>query len=78
MTRPSKKCRAKVQRYFRGHFPTMKEVKPSVSSRRYSGQVRHRFTFRKSLRPSGGGSFQQIVHITADEQGNVIKVNVSK
>jgi hypothetical protein len=78
MTRPSNECRAKVQKYIRHHFPSMKDVKPRVSSRKYSGQLRHRFTFRKSLQPAGGGSFPQVLHVTADEQGNVIKVSVSR
>jgi hypothetical protein len=78
MTKPCKKCRARVQKYVQDHFPSMKGVKPSVSSRNHAGRVEHRFKFRKALRSSGAESFQQIVHLTTDEEGNVVKVSVSR
>jgi hypothetical protein len=78
MTKPSAKCRARVKNYIRDHFPDMTSVKPSVSSRKHGGQLRHRFTFRKNLKSSNGGRFRQIVHVATDEEGNVTKVNVSR
>jgi hypothetical protein len=78
MTKPRKKCRAQVRKYVQHHFPGMKGVKPSVSSRNHAGRVEHRFTFRKALRSSDGERFQQIVHLTTDEEGNVVKVSVSR
>ncbi len=78
MTKPSRKCRVRVQKYVRNHFPDMREAKPTVSSRKYAGEMRHRFTFRKTLHSGDGESFQQIVHLTTDEVGNVTKVSVSR
>lgn len=78
MTRPSAECRVKVQEYVRKHFPDMKGVKPSVSSRKHGDQMRHRFTFRKTLQSSDGGRFQQILHLTTDAGGEVLKVSVSR
>lgn len=78
MTKPSKKCRTKVRKYVRDHFPDMTGVKPTVSSRERAGRMRHRFTFRKALRSSDGERFHQIAHVTADEEGKVLKITVSR
>jgi len=78
MTKPSRKCRAKVQRYVRDHFPDIAGVKPRVSSRKYAGRMRHRFTFRRALQSSDGERFHQIAHVTTDEEGEVLKVTVSR
>ena len=78
MTKPGKRCRARVRKYLQAHFPGMGGVKPSISSRNQGGRVEHRFTFRKALRSSDGERFQQIVHLTTDEEGNVVKVSVSR
>lgn len=78
MGRPSTDCKRRVQEHIRRHFPDMSGMKPTVSSRRYGGQVRHRFTFRKTLRSSDGGRYRQIVHVTTDEEGEVLKVAVSR
>ena len=78
MAKPSRKCRARVEKYVRDHFPDMRGVKPTISSRKYAGRMRHRFTFRKALHTSGGQSFKQAIHLAADEEGNVTKVSVSR
>lgn len=78
MAKPSAKCRAKVRKYVREHFPDMGGVRPSVSSGKSGGKLRHRFTYRRGLQASGGQSLKQIVHLTADEDGNVVKVSVSR
>jgi hypothetical protein len=78
MTRPSENCRVSAHEYLRDHFPDMKGVRPSVSSRKSGGQTRYRFTFRKALRSSDGERFRQIVNVTTDEEGNVVKVSVSR
>jgi hypothetical protein len=68
----------RVQKYVRDHFPDMKGVKPSVSSRKSADQIRYRFTFRKTLQASDGQKLRQILHLTADEEGNVVKASVSR
>ncbi len=78
MTKPCRKSRDRVRKYVREHFPDMGGVRPSVSSRTHAGEVTYRFTFRRTLRSSDGKRFQQIVHLTADEEGNVTKVSVSR
>ena len=78
MTRPSTDCRAKVQEYLGKRFPDMRGVRPTVASEEHEGQVRHRFTFRKTLRSSNGQSFRQVVHLTTDAKGKVLKVSVSR
>jgi hypothetical protein len=40
--------------------------------------MRHRFTYRKALSSSNGEKFQQVVHLTTDEEGRVLKVAVSR
>lgn len=78
MTRPTKECRSKVQKHLKEHFPEMAAVRPRVTSVNHGGHVRHRFTFRKALRSCNGERFQQIVHLTTDEGGQVLKVAVSR
>jgi hypothetical protein len=78
MTRPNKSCRDKVRKHVADHFPEMSEVTPKVKSTNHGGKTTHRFTFRKALRAPKGGDFEQIVHVTTDEEGQVLKVAVSK
>jgi len=78
MTRPTKECRTKARKHLKEHFPEMADVRPRVTSTNHGGHVRHRFTFRKALRSSNGERFQQIVHLTTDEEGQVVKVAVSR
>ncbi len=78
MPRPSKECRTRVQKHLEEHFPEMASVKPRVSSTNRGGQMRHRFTYRKALSSSNGEKFQQVVHLTTDEEGRVLKVAVSR
>jgi hypothetical protein len=78
MTKPTSECRAKVRKYIEDRFPEMATVRPRVTSNNRDGKTRHRFTFRKALRSPNGGQFQQIVHLTADEDGKVLKVSVSR
>jgi hypothetical protein len=78
MTRPTSECRDKVQKYIEDRFPEMGTVRPRVTTDNRDGKTRHRFTFRKALRSPNGGRFQQIVHLTVDEEGRVLKVSVSR
>ncbi|MDH4207597.1 MAG: hypothetical protein OEV76_01845 [Anaerolineae bacterium] len=78
MTRPTKSCHDKVRKHVADHFPEMSEVRPKVKSANHDGKTTHRFTFRKALRTAKGGDFQQIVHVTTDEEGRVLKVTVSR
>jgi hypothetical protein len=78
MSGPNNKCESRVKKHIKDHFPEMAGVKPKVTSRNHGGQMRHRFTFRKALRSPDGEKFQQIVHLTADEDGKVLKVSVSR
>jgi hypothetical protein len=78
MTRPSADCRAKVQQYVSRRFPDMRGVKPTVSVDTQEESVKYRFTFRKTLKASNGGSFKQIVHVTTDAEGKVLKVSASR
>lgn len=78
MARPSKECKRRVHEHIRQHFPDMADVKPAVSCLKSGGQTRHRFTFRKALRSSDGEKYKQIVHVTADQDGKVLKVAVSR
>ncbi len=78
MPKPSKECRTRVQKHVKKHFPEMAGVKPKVSSVNHEGQTRHRFTYRKALSSSNGQKFLQVVHLTTDEEGRVLKVAVSR
>jgi hypothetical protein len=78
MSGPNSKCQSRVKKHIKDHFPEMAGVKPKVTSRNHGGEMRHRFTFRKALRAPNGERFQQIVHLTADEDGKVLKVSVSR
>ena len=78
MSGPTRECRGRVQKHLRDHFPEMSSVRPKVTTRNHSGRKRHHFTFRKALRSTNGVRFQQIVHLTSDEDGKVLKVSVSR
>ncbi|NIN68184.1 MAG: hypothetical protein GTO63_26440 [Anaerolineae bacterium] len=78
MPKPSKECRTRAQKHLEKHFPEMASVKPRVSSTNRGGQARHRFTYRKALSSPNGEKFQQIVHLTTNEEGRVLKVAVSR
>lgn len=78
MTSPTKSCQAKVRKHVADQFPEMSGVRPTVKSSNHGGKTTHRFTFRKALHTAKGGDFQQIVHVTADEEGRVLKVSVSR
>lgn len=78
MARPSKECRRRVQKHIGQHFADMADVKPTVSTLKSGGKTRYRFTFRKALRSSDGERYKQIVHLTTDEGGEVLKVAVSR
>lgn len=78
MTRPSKDCHARVRKHIADHFPEMSSARPTVKSTNHDGKTTHHFTFKKALRTPKGGDFQQIVHVTTDEEGCVLKVSVSR
>lgn len=78
MSTPTSQCRGRVRKHIKDHFPEMDGVRPKVTSRQHGGETRHRFTFRKTLRSANGQKFQQIVHLTTDEAGKVLKVSVSR
>jgi hypothetical protein len=63
----------RVREYVARRFPEMAGVKPSVSH----SQGKYRFTFKKS-RSVEEGRLVQIVRVTSDEDGNVLKVSVSR
>ena len=56
----------------------MAGVRPTVKTSNRAGKTRHQFTFRKALRSQDEGQFQQLVHLTADAEGKVLKVSVSR
>jgi len=78
MTGPTKECKGRVQKHIKDHFPEMAGVRPTVKTSNRAGETRHRFTFRKTLRSQNKGQFQQLVHLTADAEGKVLKVSVSR
>jgi len=78
MSRPTKSCQAKVRKHIAEHFPEMRGVRARVRSTNHGGKTTHRFTFQKALPTPKGGDFQQIVHVTTDEEGCVLKVSVSR
>jgi hypothetical protein len=78
MSTPSSQCRGRVRKHIKEHFPEMAGVRPKVTSSQQGAETRHRFTYRKTLRSANGQRFQQIVHLTTDEGGNVLKVSVSR
>jgi hypothetical protein len=78
MTAPTKQCQTRVKKHIKEHFPDMAGAKPKISSESHGAETRHRFTYRKALRSANGVKFQQIVHLTTDENGKVLKVSVSR
>jgi hypothetical protein len=78
MSKPTSECRGKAQKYVEDRFPDMARVRPRVTTDNVDGKIRHRFTFRKALRSPNGGQFQQIIRLTTDEEGKVLKVSVSR
>lgn len=70
----SKGRASKVQGYIYRRFPEMKGVQPKVSPSR----GRYIYTFKKKLPVAGGGDLLQVVRVVADEDGEVIKVSVSR
>lgn len=78
MSRPTQKCKSRVQKHIRKHFPKLATVKPRITSRKYGGQTRHHFTFRKALVSSDGKKFKQVIRLTTDEEGKVLKTTTSR
>jgi hypothetical protein len=78
MTSPSKSCQAKVRKHIVDHFPEMADVTPKVQTSNHGGKPTHRFTFKKALRAPKGGVFRQVVHVTTDDEGHVLKISVSR
>jgi hypothetical protein len=78
MTGPTKESKDRVQKYIEAHFPEMVSVRPRVTTTNRGNSKTHRFTYRKALRSANGAAFQQIVHLTTDEDGKVVKVSVSR
>jgi hypothetical protein len=74
----TKECGDIVQKYIEAHFPEMASVRPRVTTSNHGNKRTHRFTYRKALRPTNEGAFQQVVHLTTDEDGKVLKVSVSR
>jgi hypothetical protein len=78
MTGPKRESKERVQKYIEAHFPEMARVRPRVATSNRGGERRYRFTYRKALGPANEGAFQQVVHLTTDEEGKVLKVSVSR
>jgi hypothetical protein len=78
MSGPTKQCKTSVAKHITEHFPEMAGAKLKVSTAKHGGETRHRFTYRKALRSANGVQSQQIVHLTTDENGKVLKVSVSR
>jgi hypothetical protein len=78
MTGATKESKDRVQKYIEAHFPEMASVRPRVATSNHEGKRTHRFTYRKALRSENGRTFQQVVHLTTDEDGKVLKVLVSR
>jgi hypothetical protein len=78
MTGPTKESKDRVQKYIEAHFPEMASARPRVTTSDHQGKRRHRFTYRKVLRSGNGRTFPQLVHLTTDEDGKVLKVSVSR
>jgi hypothetical protein len=78
MTGPTKESKDRVQKYIEAHFPEMASVRPRVTTSNRGAKRTHRFTYRKALRSAAEGTFQQVVHLTSDEDGKVLKVSVSR
>jgi len=70
----SKERVSRVKGYIYSRFPEMKGVEPKVSP----SQGRHVYTFRKRLSLAGGGDLLQVVRVVADEDGEILKVSVSR
>jgi hypothetical protein len=78
MSGPSRQCKTSVAKHITEHFPELAGAKPKVTLAKHGGETRYRFTYRKALRSANGVKSQQIVHLTADESGRVLKVSVSR
>jgi len=70
----SKGRASRVKEYVYSHFPEMKGVQAQVST----SQGRYVYTFRKRLPVAGGGDLLQVVRVLSDEEGEVLKVSVSR
>jgi hypothetical protein len=78
MRAPTKESKDRVRRYIEAHFPEMATVSPRVTTSNHGNKRTHRFTYRKAMRSASEGTFQQVVHLTTDEDGKVLKVSVSR
>lgn len=69
----------RAKKYVAQSFPEMAEVSPQVSKAGPGDGATYTFTFRgKVARLAAGGNFQQIVRLTTDAQGEILKVAVSR
>lgn len=71
----SKKYVQVAKQYVRDHFPEIGGIEPTVSSATKEVTL---YTFRKALKTSDGATISKLVRISINQEGKIIKVNVSK
>ena len=68
---------SKVRDYVEGRFPELRGVRPTVSAPKQSSGGPYIYTFAKKI-STPAGHLSQVVRVTSDEAGAVLKVSVSR
>ncbi|MBI2845531.1 MAG: hypothetical protein HYX86_03185 [Chloroflexi bacterium] len=68
----------RVKKYVAHNFPDMAEVSPQVSKAGPGSTASYIFTFRGKVAHLAGGNMQQILRVTTDAQGEILKVAASR
>lgn len=69
------RAQAKVREYVKAHYPEMRGVRPTIDRKKNGRTV---FTFRQERPLPDGAILTQLVRVTADGSGRVVKVTVSR
>jgi hypothetical protein len=69
--------RGRAKSHVEGHFPSMRDVEPTHSTRRQGEAMLHVYTFKKKFTVEGG-TLSQVIRVFVDEAGKVVKAVSSK
>lgn len=71
----AREAETKVREYMKAHYPEMKGVRPQIDRGKDGRTV---FTYRNERPLPDGKSLKQVIRVTADASGRVVKVAASR
>lgn len=77
MSMSSEQRLSRVRQYVEGRFPELKGVRPTLSAPKQGTSGPYLYTFAKNV-STPAGKLSQVVRVTSDEFGEILKVSVSR